>query len=416
MTADANVIIGGGQAAARAAQSMRQCGFEGPITLFSEEVHLPYERPPLTKEYFLQGAEAGFKPILSRDFYEEKGIELRVGMRIESIEHAAHRIVAHDGAVIPYGRLLLATGGRLRRLGLEGQDKPNVYYVRTVDDSAALARRLAPGGRVLIVGGGFIGLEIAAAAQQRGCKVYVVEASPQILGRVAPAVVASYVAECHALHGIEIRTGLYPVALLGDETVSAVALSDGETLDIDAMVVGIGVIPRTELAEQAGLAIDNGILVDEFCATSHPSIFAAGDVANQYNPIVKCRLRQESWQNAQDQGVIAGSAMAGQPKENSSIPWAWSTQFDLNLQVAGIRLPNDDVIVRGDPASGCFTAFSLADGYIRGAVTVNRARELTLINRLLLLGEPVDVAALADETVSLREILQAATSAGALQL
>jgi NADPH-dependent 2,4-dienoyl-CoA reductase/sulfur reductase-like enzyme len=415
MTADANVIIGGGQAAARAAQSMRQCGFEGPIILFGEEVHLPYERPPLTKEYLLQGAEAGFKPILTRHFYDEKQIEVRLGVRIESIEHAAQRIRTDDGAVIPFGRLLLATGGRLRRLGLEGQDKPNVYYVRTVDDSAALARRLAPGGRVMIVGGGFIGLEIAASAQQRGCRVYVVEASSQILGRVAPAVVASYVAKCHAVHGVEIRTGVYPVALLGDEAVSAVTLSNGETLGIDAMVVGIGVVPRTELAEQAGLAIDNGVLVNEFCATSHPSIFAAGDVANQYNPIVKCRLRQESWQNAQDQGVIAGAAMAGQPKNNRSVPWAWSNQFDLNLQMAGIRLPGDDVMVRGDSASGSFTGFSLSDGHLRGAVIVNRARDLTLINRLLLLGEPVDVAALADETVSLREILHAASSAGALQ-
>lgn len=412
MIAEPNIIVGGGQAAARAAQSMREAGFAGPIILFGDETHLPYERPPLSKQYFFHGAEAGFKRVLSHQFYKDNNIDVHCGVRIEAIDRSARHVVAEDGSTFPFGRLLLATGSRLRRLTLAGADKPNVFYMRTLDDSAALLPRFAPGARVLIVGGGLIGLELASAAQYRGCEVCVIEAAPQILQRCVPPVVGTYIAQFHAGHAVNIKTGVYPMTFEGGKSVAAVGLSDGETLAVDTVVVGIGVIPTIDLAEKAGLAIDNGIIVDAFCATSDPNIFAAGDVANQFNPIVKCRLRQESWQNAQDQGFSAGTAMAGQPKEQATVPWAWSDQHDLNLQIAGIRLPGDDVVVRGSVESGCFTAFSINHGYLRGAVTINRGREMTLIKRLLRLGGAVDSAALGSESISLRDILSAASKNG----
>ncbi len=405
MSTDPNIVVGGGQAGARAAQSMRQAGFAGRIIVFGDEVHLPYERPPLSKEVFLRGPDAGFKPILTHEFYQEQNIELRRGVHVEAIDRQAQRIVLEDGSALPFNRLLLATGSRLRRLQLEGAEKSNVFYLRTIDDSVALEAMLSGGSRLMIVGGGFIGLELAAAAQQRGCNIVVIEAGHHIMGRVAPPVVASYVADCHAARGVTIKTGVFPIVLAGDANIHSVTLSDGETLPVDIMVVGIGVVPRTELAERAGLAVENGISVDESCVTSDPGIFAAGDVANQFNPTVRCRLRQESYQNAQDQGVTAGTAMAGgRPATRPSVPWAWSDQYDLNIQVAGMRLPSDEVVIRGDVASGSFTAFSLFERRLRGAVTVNRGREMTLINRLLLRGEPIDTAALSSESVSLREV------------
>ncbi len=413
MSTDPNIVVGGGQAGARAAQSMRQAGFVGPIIVVGDEIHLPYERPPLSKEFFLRGPDAGFKPVFTHDFYREQNVELRRGVRVEAIDRHAQRIVLEDGSNLPFNRLLLATGSRLRRLQLEGANKPNVFYLRTIDDSVALASMLSPGSRLMIVGGGFIGLELAVAARHRGCNVVVIEAGPHIMGRVAPPVVASFISDYHAARGVTVKTGVYPTTMMGDAHVNAVTLSDGETLAVDIVVVGIGVIPRTELAEQAGLAIDNGISVDDFCVTSDPTILAAGDVANQFNPIVRCHLRQESFQNAQEQGIIAGTAMAGgQPATRPSVPWAWSDQYDLNIQVAGMRLPDDEVVIRGDVASGSFIAFSLDERRLRGAVTVNRGREMTLINRLLLRGEPIDTAALSSESVSLREVLSLPSTMG----
>lgn len=409
---DPNVIVGGGQAAARAAQAMRECGFAGAILLFGDETHLPYERPPLSKQYFLEGAEAGFKPVLSQAFYREQRIDLRRGTSVVRIDRAAKRVIVATGETYPFGNLLLATGARLRRLQLPGADKSNVLYLRTLDDSAALARHLAPGFKLMVVGGGFIGLEIAAAARQRGCEVVVIEAASQLLGRVAPELVSSHVADVHRSHGIQVKTGVRPIRFEGEECVTSVELSDGEMLAVDAVAVGIGVDPAVELAEDAGIEVDDGVVVDGCCRTSDPSIYAAGDVANQYNLIVKCRLRQESWQNAQDQGISAGSTMANMPRENCGIPWAWSQQFELNLQVAGARLPGDDLVTRGNPESGSFTAFSMRGHFLRGAITINRSRELPLINRLLARGEPLDASALASEEVSLRDILNSTTGIG----
>lgn len=414
MSVDPNIIVGGGQAAARAAQAMRECGFAGAIILFGDETLLPYERPPLSKQYFLEGAEAGFKPICSESFYREQRIDLHIGTSVVGIDRASKRVTVAAGETFPFGNLLLATGARLRRLQLPGADKANVLYLRTLDDSAALARYLAPGFKLLVVGGGFIGLEVASAARQRGCEVVVIEAGSQLLGRIAPELVASHVIDVHRRHGVTVRTGLWPIRFLGGEFVTSVELSDGEVLAVDAVAVGIGVLPAVELAEDANIAVENGVMVDECCRTSDSSIFAAGDVANQYNPIVKCRLRQESWQNAQDQGITAGSSMANTLRENRSVPWAWSHQFELNLQVVGVRLPGDDVVIRGSAESGSFTVFSMRGRYLRGAVTINRGRELPLINRMLARGEALDPSALASEEVSLRDILNSSIEMGSL--
>ncbi|MSO70473.1 MAG: hypothetical protein EXQ88_00395 [Alphaproteobacteria bacterium] len=403
------VIVGGGQAGARATEALRKHGYPGAITLVSDETYLPYERPPLSKSV-LTGADEPVKArLFNEEFYRTQDIALRLATRAESIDRAARRLRLAAGESLAYDTLLLATGARPRRLALPGSDAASLYYLRGIDDCLALRHRLQPEARVVLIGGGYIGLEVAAAARARGAQVTVLEAQASILARVAAPEVASAIAALHRRHGVEIRTG---VAIEGCEPAGAetsIRLKGGATLAADVIVVGIGILPNVELAASAGLVIDGGILVDSFGRSSDPAIYAAGDVASFDHPLLGRRVRLESWQNAQNQAIAAARAIAGAPLPYSEIPWFWSDQYDVNLQLAGLPARWDRVVLRGDRVAMRFTAFYLDAGRLVAVNAANSARDIAPARQMIARGIAPDPALLADPSVDLRSLVRPAS-------
>lgn len=397
------VIIGAGHSGGRAAESLRSLGFEREILLIGDEPHLPYERPPLSKE-LLQGKPQMFAPMRPAEFWAEKEIACRLGTRATAIDPAAKTVTLADGTVEPFDKLLLTTGGTVRRIDLAGADLGNVFYLRTLDDSRAIDARLTENANVVVIGGGFIGLETAASARLRGCAVTVIELADRLMGRgVLPEISETFLA-LHREQGVDIRLETGVQSFEGDGDVTHVVTSSGDRLPADIVVVGVGIVPDTALAETAGLTVDNGIVVDAFCRTSHPDIFAAGDVTSHYSPVYGRHIRLESWQNAQNQAIAAARVMLGEETEHAEIPWMWSDQFDAKLEVAGMPDTWDDVVVRGDPASGAYMLFQLAGGKPVGVMSVNQPRDMRFARRLLQSGKEVDPAALADTNVSMRDL------------
>jgi 3-phenylpropionate/trans-cinnamate dioxygenase ferredoxin reductase subunit len=398
------VIVGAGHAGGRAAEAMRQLGFAGPIVLIGAEPHLPYERPPLSKELLQAEGGGGFTLIRDRAWYDEQGIDCRLGGGATAIDPETKTVHLADGSTIAYGKLLLAPGISMRRLAVPGGELANVCYLRTIDDSRAIEAQLEPGRNVVVVGGGFIGLEVAASARKRGCAVTVIEATDRLMGRGAvPAVSEAFLA-LHRDNGVAVRLGASVDRFEGETKVERVVLSDGSDLFAELVVVGIGVIPETGLAEVAGLEVDNGILVDEHCRTSVRDIYAAGDATNHFSPQYERHIRLESWENAQNQAIAAARNMCGEDFVYSGIPWMWSDQYDAGLQVAGVPTEWDAIVYRGDPASRDFIAFQLSDAQIVGAQAVNRPRDMRFARRLMSGGRAVDQKALADEGTPLRDL------------
>ncbi len=406
MTPERNVIIGGGHAGGRAALAMRRAGFTGDIVLIGAEARLPYERPPLSKEFLLKGAEAKIPLIFDDAAGREQKIALTLGVAAAAIDRQDRRVILADGTRQPYDRLLLATGGRLRRLAMEGADRPNVFYLRTIEDSLAIERHLRADATVLVIGGGFIGLEVAAIAAHRGARVVVVEAAPRLLPRLGCPVVGDFLARHHRENGIDLRLSVGPTEFHAASRVDSVRLSDGTRLPVDLVVVGIGIAPDTALAEAAGLAVDDGVVTDERCATSDPAIFAAGDVTRHFNPMLGRHVRLESWHNAQFQAEAAGRAMAGQASAYAEIPWMWSDQHLLNIQVAGAPVSVTDMVVRGHTSDGDFAIFQFEGAALVGGITVNRGREMPLIRRMLAARHAYDRADLANPNFRLRDALR----------
>jgi len=397
------VIVGAGHAGGRAAEAMRALGFEGEIVLIGDEPHLPYERPPLSKE-LLQGKPEMFAPIRPAKFWAEKDIACRLGVRVAAIDPGARTVTLADGTTEPYDKLLLTTGGAVRRLAVPGAERDNVLYLRTLDESRAIDERLTDNATVVVIGGGFIGLETAASARLRGCAVAVIELADRLMARgVLPEISETFL-DLHRRQGVDVRLETGVQALEGDGAVSHVVTSRGDRLPADLVVVGIGIVPDTALAVAAGLAVDDGIVVDAFCRTSHPDIFAAGDVTSHYSPVYGRHLRLESWQNAQNQAIAAARVMLGEETAHAEVPWMWSDQFDAKLEVAGMPDSWDEVVVRGDPASGAYMLFQLAGGKPVGVMSVNLPRDMRFARRILQAGKAVDAAALADTDVSMREL------------
>ena len=398
------VIAGAGHAGGRAAEALRSADFDGRIVLIGEENYPPYERPPLSKE-LLRGDDGVERTFLNpAEFYAGKGIEHRPGTRVEGIEAEAHRLRLGDGEALDYDKLLLTTGGRVRRLTLPGADLDGVHYLRGIDDSLAIRKALAADASIVIIGGGFIGLEVASSARARGCKVSVIELQDVLLGRVADAEIGRLLADVHRAHGVEVLTGTGVERLEGDGRVRRVVCSNGRALDADAVIVGIGIIPNAELAEEAGLEVDNGIVVDVFGQTSDADIHAAGDVANHPNPILGHRVRLESWQNAQNQGVNVARNMCGVRAPYAEVPWFWSDQFDINLQMAGAPESWDRLVWRGDPASNRFIVFYMAGDVVVAVNAFNLGREVRIAKFLIERKTPVADADLADEGIKLRDL------------
>lgn len=334
-TAPGIVIVGAGHCGSRAAQALREFGWTGAIHLIGMERHAPYERPPLSKELLTGEKTAEDCQLRSVQALIDDGIRLHTN-RVSQIDTARRQVTLANGQVLPYMRLLLATGGTARCLDIPGSDLPEVLTLRTVDDALLLAPRLHAGGRLLIVGGGFIGLEVAASARRLGMAVTLVEGAPRLLGRAVPADIAADVLALHRARGVDLRLGLLPTHIaplaLGGVRVR---LSDGATVDADTVLVGIGMRPATDLARSAGLAVAQGIVVDATLRTSAPDVFAAGDVAEFPGPLSGLSLRQETWFNAETQARVVAHNMLGRHERYNQAPWFWSDQFDHQLQVCG---------------------------------------------------------------------------------
>ncbi|NGO52325.1 NAD(P)/FAD-dependent oxidoreductase [Allomesorhizobium camelthorni] len=380
------VIVGAGEAGTRAAFALREEGYAGPVSLIGAERHLPYERPPLSKDA-MGLAGAGMKTIADAVRFEEAGIRLILSAAAISIDRAAREVKLEGGASLSYDRLLLATGARPRRLAM-AENSRRCVYLRTHDDAETIRAHLRPGARVAVIGGGFIGLELAAAARMRGCAVSVIEVEKRLLTRAVPAEIAAVLHEAHAKSGVDIRCGTVVTAIDDLDDGVSIALADGASIDADACIVGIGAIPNTDLAERAGLAVENGVRVDERMATSDPHIFAAGDCCSfPLGVYAGRRVRLEAWRNAQDQGNLAARNMLGRQENFAAIPWFWSDQFDLSLQIAGL-VDEGAETVRREIGEGAFILFHLAaDGRLVAASGIGQgntvARDIRLAEMLV---------------------------------
>ena len=405
MSADrTHVIVGAGHAGGRAAQAMRQYGFEGEILLIGEEPHVPYERPPLSKDLIV--TDAGLEKVRLHDaaWYAENRIELIAAKAATAIDAAAKTVGLADGQTIGFDRLMLTTGARVRRLPVPGAGLDGVFYLRTIEDSAAIRAQIAAGTEVAVIGGGFIGLEIAGSAAKRGARVTVLEAADRLMGRSLAPEVADWFARMHRDRGVDLRLGVSVAAIEGGRSATGVRLGDGAVVPATVVVIGIGILPNVEIARTAGLAVDNGIVVDDRGRTSHPDIRAAGDVANQPNAFAGRRLRLESYQNAQDQAAAVARNLCGADEAYEDSLWVWSDQHDVNLQMTGAPEAWDSLLWRGDPDEGRFTVFYMAGGRIVAVNTVNNGREMRPARMLMESGKVVDPATLADTSVKLLKL------------
>ncbi|MGV8908260.1 MAG: NAD(P)/FAD-dependent oxidoreductase [Propionicimonas sp.] len=401
------LIIGGGLAAARAVEGIREHDREGAVTLVSAENHLPYERPPLSKDVLQgkAGAEAAFPH--PDGWYLEQGVTLHLGQPATSVSVEQHTVTLADGTELGWDRLLLATGSVVRRLDVPGGDLAGVHYLRTLDDSLALLEQLRSGGDIVVVGAGWIGLEVAAAARQHGCRVTVVEPAATPLLAVMGERIGGWFADFHGAHGVEFRLGTGVAGFTGEERVTGVTTDAGDVIPAQAVVVGVGILPRTDLAETAGAAIDNGVLTDSALRTSVPGIWAAGDVANWESRLLGRHVRVEHWANANDGGLAAGRSMAGVDVTYDPVPFFYSDQYDAGLEYAGYvaRDAGAELIVRGDPASNEFMAFwVVADGEgvkVLAGMHVNTWDTIDAVQALIREGTPVSRDRLADPSVPL---------------
>ena len=404
MASDAAVIIGAGFAGVSAAFAMREAGHAGPITIVGDEAHLPYERPPLSKG-LLTGSHTGLMPIRQAADYAVAGIELATGASATGIDRDRWRVELSTGHALAYDRLLLATGAAPRRLDLPGSDAVTIHTLRNAADLARLQPAFAEARRLVIVGGGLIGLELAAAARQRGIAVTVIEAGPRVLGRGVPEALASVLAETHRSNGVTILTGVAPLSV----SAAGVGLSDGRLVEADTIIAAIGVTPRTALAEQAGLAVAGGIVTDNMLQVAE-GIFAAGDCAISAHPLFgEVMVRLESWQSAGDYGVAAGRNMAGQGQPIGVVPWMWSDQYDLGLYMAGVPAAGATTVDRIE--DGLVTQFQLdPSGRLVGAASLgsgtSASRGIKIASRLIAARAAPDPGHLADPSRPLKALLQ----------
>ncbi len=397
---DRIVIVGGGQAGAQAAASLRAGGFEGAVTMLAQEPVAPYQRPPLSKQYM--AGETAFDRVRVKPeaFYREHGIDVLCGNAVQAIERARKAVTLADGRRLTYARLLLATGSRPRPLDVPGADLPGVHYLRTLADAAALRERLRPGTRLVVAGGGYIGLEVAAVAAGLGLEVTVVEARERVLSRVVGPVTSRFFQRMHAEEGVRILTSTALARLEGRDGVEGLVCHDGARLPAHAVLAGVGIVPNTGLAREAGLDTDDGILVDEHARTGDPHIWAAGDCARFPSARYGRRIRLECVQNANEQARAAAATLLGQDKRYDPVPWFWSEQYDVRLQIAGLADGHDRAVVRGNPDAGrSFAVFYLRRGVPIAVEAVNRTAEYIAGRKLIAAAAPVDAGRLADESL-----------------
>ncbi|BBX64780.1 putative ferredoxin reductase [Mycobacterium saskatchewanense] len=395
MTLQRAVIVGASHAGAQLAASLRQEGWDGEIVLVGEESALPYQRPPLSKAYLAGKSTLDDLAIRSSGFYAKQRIQL-LDATVEAIDRPAGHVVLNTGEVLPYDKLALCTGARPRRLCTPGADLAGVFYLRTAADVEMIRKGTTAGGRAVIVGGGYIGLETAASLRGLGMEVTVLEATERVLERVTAPEVSAFFDRVHREEGVNIRTGTLVDALSGDGMVREVFLASGESIPADLVIVGIGVEPNIELATAAGLAVDNGVVIDDQARTSDPDIVAAGDCASHHMARYGRRIRLESVPSAGEQAKVAAATMCAKSKKIVALPWFWSDQYNLKLQIAGLNTGYDEVVLNGDPTRDRhFTCFYLRAGGFIAADCINRPRDFMFSKRAITHEVPVDRAELA---------------------
>jgi NADPH-dependent 2,4-dienoyl-CoA reductase/sulfur reductase-like enzyme len=403
------VIVGGGLAGAKAAESLRTEGFDGDVVVFGSEPERPYERPALSKGYLLGKDTRDSVFVHPADWYAQNDVDLRAGVTVAMIDPAAH-LVTFDGGTVGYDKLLLATGSSARRIDIPGAGLGNVFYLRTLPEAEALRAAFTPEARVVIVGAGWIGLEAAAAARTAGASVTIVAPQASALYRQLGPELGAKFTELHRSHGVEFRFGEsaaeFRAAGPGSGQVGSVVTTSGAELPADVVVVAIGIVPNVGLAESAGLEVDNGVVTDAALRTSAPDIFAAGDVASSYHPLLGRHLRMDHWSNALNGGKAAGISMLGQPLEYDRVPYFFSDQYDLGMECAGLPSPGsyDQVVYRGDSGTLEFIAFWLKDSRLIAGMNVNVWDVNDDLQALVRAGKPLDPARLADPAIPLTEV------------
>jgi 3-phenylpropionate/trans-cinnamate dioxygenase ferredoxin reductase subunit len=400
------LIVGASAAGARAAETLRNEGFAGKITLVGAEPERPYERPPLSKEILLgrmPEEKLYFRPA---EFYADQAIDLRLGERAVHLDAPGHAVVLAGGERLPYDHLLIATGATPRRLAVPGGDLDGIVYLRSVADARGLRARLEGARRVAVVGMGFIGAEVAAACRTLGLEVVALEALPvPLLGALGPTVGEIY-AGIHRDHGVDLRTATSVAAFRGSGQVAEVVTSAGDTVACDLALVGVGVAPETTWLEGSGLALDDGVLVDELCRTNLEGVYAAGDVARWWHPGLGLRLRVEHFDNAGNQGAAAARSLLGRGEPYAPLLYFWSDQYDLSLQYVGHASGADEVVLRGSPPDASWSAFYVRDSFVRAALAVNRFKDVGAARQLITRRVPITAAQLADPDTDLRALAQ----------
>ena len=405
MTHKIAVIIGASHAAAQLSTSLRQEGWEGDILVIGDEPYLPYHRPPLSKT-FLSGdktiEELFIRPAA---FYQKNNIQFKQA-RVTAINRAQQTLTLSDGTNLAYDKLALCMGARVRKAAIVGEELTGVCYLRNIADVKSIQPYVAQGKRAVIIGGGYIGLETAAALKKQGMDVVVLEMADRILQRVTAPELSEFYTRIHHEEGVQIHTGISVAEICGNGQVQKVVCANGAEFLADVVIIGVGVVPNVELAQQAGIEVNNGIVVDEFCRTNDPNIVAAGDCANHFNSIYHRRMRLESVPNASEQGKAAAATICGLNKEYKSLPWFWSDQYDLKLQIAGLSQGYDAVVIRGDKNnSRSFAAFYFKEERLIAADCINRPQEFMLSKKNILENIAVEPSRLADESILVKELL-----------
>ncbi|MAR90353.1 MAG: FAD-dependent oxidoreductase [Pseudomonadota bacterium] len=390
------VIIGASHAGAQLATSLRKEGWEGRILVIGDEPTAPYHRPPLSKALLNGEKTAEEIDIFKPSIYEKAGVDMLLGTRVESIDREGKTLVLDNRETIQYDKLALCTGARVRTLDIPGVHLDGVFYLRTLKDSQQIQAAVKPGNKAVIVGGGYIGLETAASLSKLGMEVTVLEMMDRVLERVTAEELSAYYTKLHQRHGVQIITGAQAMALHGEGNVQQVICNDDRVLDADMVIIGIGVIPNTELAEDCGLEVGNGIIVDEYARTKDPDIVAAGDCTFHPNSLLGYPLRLESVPNAMDQAKSAAATLCGKEKKYAALPWFWSDQYNIKLQIAGFNKGYDQVVLRGDPDTDQFVAWYLKGGQLLAADCINSPKEFMQAKKLISLKAKVEPKDLAD--------------------
>ncbi len=399
------VILGAGHAGGSAAAFLRQYGHEGPIVLVGDEPLVPYQRPPLSKAWLKGEADADSLALKPADWYAENGCELKLGVSAVAVNRGARTVALSNGETVGYDALVIATGARARKLPIPGADLAGVLELRTAADAEALKAALGPGRRLAVVGGGYVGLEAAASARALGADAVVIEREARVLARVACSALSEFFTLYHASRGVTFELSAGVEAFEGrDGRVAGVRLADGRLIAADAVLVGVGAIPNDDIAREAGLECVNGVVVDLAARTADPHVFAIGDVTHRPLPLYERQFRLESVPNALEQAKMVACALTGRAPPAPEVPWFWSDQYDLKLQIAGMPFDADSLIVRGDPGQAKFAVFHLKGDLVQAVEAVNSPPEFMMGKQLIGARRPVSREKLADATISMKEV------------